>query len=635
MKSSKFIKLLAALLCVVMAFVSCSGDTANADGANPDAIQPLSSQVPLLDDAAGGEIPAAPVYSSLSELIEYKYKSPDYFKEALKLDGEIYEYGLAGIIMKTSEIGSDNLAKEVFNVYNYLTGECVLTVENTYDYTEAKKLNDVDVYFDGYFGEDNGLVVVVERTTRTLITDEEKEGNFRFDDSLYYKEESSYEFYDMSGKLFDTANRYYDVEVSEPNMLIGGSIVVYVNGDAHFFNDKLECVKSYAENEVPMVYDFERGLYGYVLRQSFFDTKMFIQVYDLNTNAIISEYDVTDADCILPLDDGNIFVQYCTPIFDGGADYDYYNANELKKYNLKNEIINVESGERVEIDFDYVVSAVRTASDLARYAETVSAYAPYDVVYKDTIINIANGRKIEDKMLSDDTYAIFVDNAFNVSYVQSIPYSGDPLPDSAPILAESYKLLSNGATLYDMDDYQTIVYSDGRAVNLPNNAEVYDPFVITENEVYDLNLKLIVRRNDYGYDYNDGDDYVKNVLNYEFTVGDIGIFSSYERYSDGYDDDDNTIYKYEYRYYKVYKSGDSYTVQHMPEMDSLKGERVYDWDSSYVIFKNENDKYVLYNSKLEHVYTSENPIYVKYMNGLYWFTTNSSFEGKDLVFKIN
>ncbi len=625
MKSSKFIKLLAALLCVVMAFVSCSGDTANADGgANPGAIQPLSSSGPLLDGATAGDTYVPPVYSSLSDLVEMKYKTPDYFKEALKLDGEIHGDGFGGIIMKTSEIGSDNLAKEVFSVYSYSTGECVLTVENTYDYNEAKKLSDVDVYFEKDF------VLVVKRTTRTLITDEEKEGNFRFDDSLYYKEETSFEFYDMSGNLFDTANLDCDIEIPEP-LGMASSLVVFVNGDAHLFNNKLECVKSYAENEVPMLYHYERGLYGYIMRESFYDEKQFIQVYDLNTDAIIAEYDVTGYSCAASLDDGNIFVQYQTLVLDDGADYDFYDEYELAKYNLKNEIINVESGERTEFDFDYVLENVLTASDLALYAEMIPTVL-FDVIYKDTVINVANGYKIENKKLAEDMCTVFVDNAFNVSYVQE----GDMI-EGAPLLAEDFTLLSNGATLYDMGTYQTIVYSDGRAVNLPNEAEVYDPFVITEDNIYDLDLKLVARRNDWGYDYEiyDDDEYIKRVLEYKYTVGNIGIFYSFERYTDGYDDDDKPIYKYEYRYYKVYKSGDSYTVQHMPEMDSISENSIEVYDPSYIIIRNENDKYVLYNSKLEHVYTSENMIDVFKRGDLYWFRTYSNFESKELVFKIN
>ena len=628
-KSSKFIKLLAALLCVVMAFVSCSGDTTNTDGVNPDAVKPLSESGPLLDDATAGAPYVPPVYSSLSELYEIKYKNPDYFKEAFKLNGEIEDSDGIAVIMKTSEIGADNLAKEVYSVYNRITGECVLTVENSYEYVNGNKPNEVDV--DLYSFDTEILpftVIVVEKINRTLITDAEKEGNFRFDDSLYYKEETSYEFYDMSGNLFDTANF-----VSTPYIDFTGSystpFVVSVNGNTHLFNLKSECVKSYEECEDTILYDVVRGSYGFVIANTMYNKK-FVQVYDLISGAIFAQYDLTGASVVSILENGNIFVQYHTLVEDDGADYDYTENGE--KYTLETAIINIETGEKTEIETDYKVESVRAISDSKVVEEIYSlADIPYEATYKDTVINIAYARKIENKHLLQG-YMLYIDNSFNVSFVSH----GD-MPENAPLLAESYELLSNGATLYDMGGYQTIIYSDGSFVNLPNDAVVHDPVIVTENKVYDLKLNVIANRNDYGYDYleNDNDEYFQRKLMYKGTTGNSAIFYSYERYTDGYTDDDKPIYKFEYRYYRVYKSGDSYSIQEIYDWDSEKEDSIVKIESGYVIANNKNGKYVLYNSNFEHVYTTENPMTVKNFGDQYWFETYSEFEHKNVIYKLN
>ena len=203
MKSSKIIRLLAALVCVVMAFVSCSGDAANITPADDAVITPLTESVPLLDDTTATDTDATITYDALSELVEIKYKSPAYFKEALKIEGELVNANGIAFVVRTSEVFADNLAKEVYSVYSILDGSVILTLENTYDYTLDVKATDINVGFAGNYG----AFIVVEKITNTLLTAEEMEGNFRFDEAeLNYKEESFYEFYDMKGNLFATSN---------------------------------------------------------------------------------------------------------------------------------------------------------------------------------------------------------------------------------------------------------------------------------------------------------------------------------------------------------------------------------------------------------------------------------------------
>ena len=160
MKSSKFIRLLAALVCVVMAFVSCSGDAANLDPAN-DTVKPLAESAPLLDDASAGAA-ATTVYNSLNSLVEYKYKTPAYFKEALKIEGEILEdvECPSAFVMRTSEITAANLVKEVYSVYSLKDGSKILELENFYEYNYDKKASELEIYFENFGGEDNFYGVI-------------------------------------------------------------------------------------------------------------------------------------------------------------------------------------------------------------------------------------------------------------------------------------------------------------------------------------------------------------------------------------------------------------------------------------------------------------------------------------------
>lgn len=635
MKSSKFIKLLAALLCVIMAFVSCSGDTANAGGANPDAIKPLSDSTPLLEDVSAG----ATVYKSLSDLVDINYKSPEYFKEALKLEGELVNSDEESFVfvMRTSKIGADNLAKEVYSVYSILNGECILTVENTYDYTKAEKDSEVNV---SVISEDGFIVpfsvIAVEKTTRTLLTAEEMEGNFRFDKAdLNYKVETSYEFYDMAGKLFDTSNTYKTVEI-ETNMSSYVTPFKVVIGEAtHYFNFKSEYVRTENENDAGIgAYIAERGNNGYKYSYDY----GLMQIFDTITGKILAQYDIGTPDVYAILEDGTIFVQNRILVEDDGADYDYADIDDytyrLTKYNLETYLINAETGEKTELDFDYIVESISAISGFREVEDVLAMVTPYEVVYKDTVINFAAASKIVDKQLSDSVQ-IFFDNSLNINYESS----GEDFANK-PLLGVGGTVLSNGSILYStIEGYKIIVGKDGKETLLPDSAEVFDPVIITEDKVYDLDLNVIISDRDghygydYGYNYNkytDDAEYEKKVIEYVCSVGDFTIFSSFERYVEDYDDDDEPIYAFETRYYRVHKSNGHYVIDTLSSV-----EEIVDSDKDYIIVENQDGKYVLYNSKYEHVFTSESDIYVFSYGEQYWFSTYSNYEGKDLVFKLN
>ena len=607
-KSSKIIRLLAALVCVVMAFVSCSGDAANITPADDAVIKPLTESVPLLDDTTAADTDATITYDALSELLEIKYKSPAYFKEALKIEGELVTEGELAFVVRTSEIFADNLAKEVYSVYSILDGSVILTLENTYDYTLDVKATDINVSFDDYYG----VVLVVEKITNTLLTAEEMEGNFRFDEAeLNYKEESFYEFYDMKGNLFATSNLsgwVYCGSVHEDSYAT--PYYARIGDSRHYFNSAFEYVRTEKENEAGIgAYDFERGNYGYKISYWYDDCEL-VQVFDMITGKLVAQYDLGDPDTLTVLDDGTIFVQYEKFVDDDGADYDYmgeyfdYKTYEYAyaKYNLETYLIDAISGEKTEIEFNYVVDGIYAATD---WNQMYSGYSMSEATIKDTVINFARAQKIVDKKLGDELM-VFFDNNLGINYEQKANEF-----DGKPLLGEDYTLLSNGSVLYDTyEKYSIIVTKDGKELLVPNTAEIRDPFIITNDNIYDLDLNLVAKR-----DYYDNGE---SKLYYVGSVADWGVFSI-ETYSDtdGY----TTTY---------YRISDAYNIETMSDVTA-----VVETTKDYLIVRNGNDKYVLYNSQYEHVFTSESYIDVFAYGEQYWFSTYSNYEGKDLVFKLN
>ena len=250
------------------------------------------------------------------------------------------------------------------------------------------------------------------------------------------------------------------------------------------------------------------------------------------------------------------------------------------------------------------------------------------------------GELIENNILLSSDTSVSVDGIFGDTYswyrIQSVAdFKKENLPEETiEKLSDKQWVLRFLETDYTVSmgamrrEYKSTVVSEASILRLK---------FITENKVYELKLNVIANRNDYGYDYleNDNDEYFQRKLMYKGTTGNSAIFYSYERYTDGYTDDDKPIYKFEYRYYRVYKSGDSYSIQEIYDWDSEKEDSIVKIESGYVIANNKNGKYVLYNSNFEHVYTTENPMTVKNFGDQYWFETYSEFEHKNVIYKLN
>ena len=613
MKSSNFIKLLALLLCVVMMFASCSifgiGEPEEeAPEVNEPSSEPETGEEPETEPEATPQEPEnSKVYSSLSELLEIKNKTPDYIKETLKLDGDIYHSDGIALVMKKATIGTDNLAKEVYNVYNLTNGACVLTVENSFDYyaAEYERESEVNVYLASRTRDDiTCTVIVVEKITRSILSSEETAGNYRYGSSLNYKEEKTYELYDMAGVLFDTAN-YVSVSGARAYLSfdfvgnINAPFIVEVNGTRHSMDLASKCVVTEAEaNSIRGVYDFVRGAFGYKHNDSY------VQVYNKATGEILAQYNVEGAVwCVLQ--NGDIFVQYDKLVTDDGADYDYY--TDGGKRNLETYIINVASGEKTEIETNYIIREIYAYSELKVMAGLYSDYMPYEINYKDTIINFATARLIVDKKLSDKTTTLFVDSKFNVMFAT------DSLVE-APILAYEggYEYLPNGSVLYrTFEGYQIIVDANGKETVLPAGAEVHGYFIVTETKIYDLELNVVVEREKYG-----------TKLTFVCAVADWTIFAS-----DTIADEDNPS---ETRYYRLYKSNNGFKVELLSDVESI-----VESNYNYLVAINGNGKYVLYNANYEHVYTTENSMYVESFGEQYWIFTYSNFEGKYVAYQVN
>lgn len=576
MKSSNLIKLLALLLCLVLALASCGEAAQGVQDASPAALSAstggVSSLGAKLDDA---EAPTEATTTWRDFMTLYP-DADEVFAELEEIGAgmELVDTNEIVVVLRSASVDKQNVVTETYTVYNMLLEKTVLTVTNKFTAVEEFE-----------YGQDTGLYVttisntcaiVVARKTIAEYTEEELESNFRLDEDDV-KVTYSYEFYDCAGTLLTASDSWLDVDGGTISGSYYGYSEHWLMIGSRFFvlNFCGELKNSYQENEANILYDCESGDYGYCLYADATWVDYCIQVFNKKTGDLVLQRafrDEVEYQAYV-LNNGNILVQAVTPVVDPQANYNIVWYGD--KANIETFIIDVKTGEEIEIETEYLFNYVQSISDYAE-AERYYKLMGYsnNVEYSSKLQNFANAYKIVDKQVDYATnYSLALNNDGSVAW---------DVDDLVP-----QDILSDGTLVYYYAGNVKLVRPNGESYLVNENAEINGDFIIYGDRVYDLDQNLIV-------DLTNSDYSIKGVL------GDYIIAE--------YVDDDND---YSYRAYYVTSETDEEgnTVvggdyEYIFEGMHYDGEEIVTFDSNgnYVVTRDtESGIVTLYNAELEPV----------------------------------
>ena len=189
----------------------------------------------------------------------------------------------------------------------------------------------------------------------------------------------------------------------------------------------------------------------------------------------------------MPLNNGNIFIQYTVEKLDDEKKYtftDYNAANELKKYDLVQEVINIKKGKVKSVKNKYyVIDGSSKASDASVFNGL-----------KKSIENVAMGYEIKDKKIVRTTDPkIFTMN--NNGKVQKVINE-----DVQFIFFEA--ISKDRIVFFDVDWNASLYdYSGKKIGDMAHVQATTKKFIVGQNNIYDFNLNRIYSLEYSGYTY--------------------------------------------------------------------------------------------------------------------------------------
>lgn len=571
MKSSNLFKLLALLLCAVIALASCGETAQGVQNATPVALSASSGGVSnlgaKLDDA---EAPAEAATTWRDFITFY----PDKYEVLAELEEigenmELVDCNDFVMIFRSASVDKNNIVTETYKIYNMILGEFVLTVTNQYTATEEFD-NTQDTILQVV--ATSGAIMVI-RYELTPYTDEELESNFRLDEGDV-KGTCLFEYYDYAGTLLIKSNGRLDIHVSSGSSYSPNNRLLQIGSTSFVLNWCGELKASYKENEAYFDFDCESGDYGYFLEADGIWTDNCIQVFNKETGDLVLQRlfrDEVEYEAYV-LNDGNILVQTVTPVVDPQANYNVVWYGE--KANIETFIINVKTGEETAIETEYLFNYVESISD---YSEMERFYELMDygqsVEYSAKVQNFAGGYKIVDKQVDRATpYNLVLNND------GSVAWDGDDLIPQ--------DMLSDETLVYYYAGNLKLVRPNGESYLVNNNAMIVGDFIVYGDRVYDLDQNLVVDLTDSDYSF-------------EGVIGDYVIAQRFDEYDGGY------YYRAYYATEELDEEGNAqvvYTSKSVFEGMHNDGEIIEGFDDNYVVTRDTaSGIYTLYNAELDPV----------------------------------
>ena len=214
-----------------------------------------------------------------------------------------------------------------------------------------------------------------------------------------------------------------------------------------------------------------------------------LEIYNKSIDLVYTYYfpDYAQNEIYMPLNNGNIFIQYTVEKLDDEKKYtftDYNAANELKKYDLVQEVINIKKGKVKSVKNKYyVIDGSSKASDASVFNGL-----------KKSIENVAMGYEIKDKKIVRTTDPkIFTMN--NNGKVQKVINE-----DVQFIFFEA--ISKDRIVFFDVDWNASLYdYSGKKIGDMAHVQATTKKFIVGQNNIYDFNLNRIYSLEYSGYTY--------------------------------------------------------------------------------------------------------------------------------------
>lgn len=181
------------------------------------------------------------------------------------------------------------------------------------------------------------------------------------------------------------------------------------------------------------------------------------------------------------LENGNILVQAIAPVAQSSVNYDL--LEEGVKYNIDYILVDVAAKTSTNVEFGYFI-------------QDVDAVSAEDSEYTDTVKNVVSVQEIVNKKLGKER-TFYTDNALKILGALDMV-----LPDAQ--IVDMYTVATNTylATLvYGEETYVEQLYNEkGELIaTLPNDAVVYERYIISGEKIYDLSMNLLYDVAENGY----------------------------------------------------------------------------------------------------------------------------------------
>jgi len=620
-------KLLSVLLCIFMLFVAC--DNAQTDGTEvPTDTEAKTEAETEAPTEAGTEAPTDEPQTDelLLENVEGKF---DNFFEivdvetgeltgAERVEGTVLP-GATGdlFIVFTSDIDFKNNVTEKYEIYNTVSGEIVLTLENTYfngDYDVFDENNlrvfENTVFYsngDGTYSpitnrdktypetmlylrvyDNDAKYIEALNVNVTPIDDDVREAN---PDGCVYEIATTYSYYDMYGNLITKTNRAIEVEsVDYGNSSEQIYSVAFGATVAHFDSETDELVKvsSLDSEHISEAFAYENDRYGYYNVQTAqvgaLGQVQFMDILNKQTGETLRYHFDNAYEEVMwfYLHNGDLFIQYMNQSQEDGP-YDFrLLAFGTKLFGeVKQVILSVDDGKETVIeDLDYVVISMTTGEE---FAEEAMLGEGFNIAVTEKARNVAYVLPVEGKDLKYTPTLMVFDNDMSVlyTYERIIPEHslGFGTPD-----ALGYSILPNGDLLMSLDGVvanRAIVKPDGTVrTYLKDDMRVIGEYVVDNKNVYDYDLNVL-------YNYSEDEYTLETGFENLYKFLDAPLF---------YTSRTTDIYATERRTYFLFDSDETgfFTKQLIPGEAQIVAVN----EDYLVVYLYNEERYVLYNESM-------------------------------------
>ncbi len=623
MKSSNIIKLLAALLCVVVMFVSCADSAVIPETNGVDSLSGTAGTIPSLSDTTGSSNVGVEGTEPLtfSDFIEFIDRDKVYTTVEDAPEGvvDVYENFY---LMYESSVDSNNQMTYSYEVVNIETGESYKKWKHTLDQANPDREIYVSFLNPDALGADetnDAAVIVVMDVKYAQITDEMRDESYYIEnEDRFYVESVNYSVYDLHGNsVFENKQAgldedfvgFYAIPSNNSALFAAESYVAYViyahDGYCYLLDKDGKYDGAFeATSLAHFGYDYENEIYGYYLRAAHYENYA-IQVYEKASGKLVYHKVYGEEASVNVLEDGKIFIQEVREAYAGEA-YDFHLNGEtymLDSYTVQFTNENgVFKALETPVEVDYIFLSIVGASSLKDLA------SDSDFVIGDKLVNLAYGLKIVDRAIvmpsDEDDLMVFVDNDLKVQYVpeEIVPISGD----------FGFEKLDNGYSYVNvsLNNYIALYDPEGNFVRyLDSDNVLRNDFIVNSYGIFDYNFECL-------YEFDEGE----SVAAY---IGDSIIMK--EEIEDNpdtiYNEEKLTFYRLTLEESTQNKSNEEdgedeeetkpvYVIK-KSELEDI--EDVEENRSDYIILYNgEDETYELYNRNFELLFISMNKIKMEF-----------------------